>query len=549
MACGCGLWRWLSSLCEVPVEDSPGLRLQLLLEQKEAERQLEKKEAERQKEQADEARAREEAEEQARIEEILRRREKMTPEEKLQDCLSYFESLKQTEVEELPQEVAPPIAEELVEPKAPDVPKGPQGCFEEWLELHFGHGEQSFPSKAFRAPEEIFSDAASLVEVLQQSAEQLSEEAKSAGSFQRLNRLIAELEGTLEEPDPERVQRAKDLHRRHAAVAAELARSLAALDGDGPACAALVALAILAAGTLAEPPWDSRVLPFEAPMYMLSTADVCCALASERCGLLLKDFLLTSRPDWYDWLDWSLLQRTGVAWWVLGKDELDDFLVQRLCQASRERLRLRQRSLGAQGWQLEVRELRELEDEWLFWCIVQGLSLRQLQALLRVPELSGATGMRTLFEHPHVKEPSFLKKNASRLRQIHRYKFAAALFLLAESPDDAAVILAHYCRDSQLMLLALRKHPEARKKCLRGLLDDRPQDPWLQLCVVAHIGEAPAKADSEVKGFATFEGLRLSSSEGLEEATLRLCRKPSNPTQKPTVAESPEASILQSFNW
>ena len=110
-------------------------------------------------------------------------------------------------------------------------------------------------------------------------------------------------------------------------------------------------------------------------------------------------------------------------------------------------------------------------DEAVFWSVVLGASCPKLRALCKTGLFKEEAGgqLWTLLSHERANEPAFLRKNAFRLLELHRFHLAAALFLLAGSCEEALQIISRHLKDLQLCVLVARdpKHREALQKARR----------------------------------------------------------------------------------
>ena len=107
-------------------------------------------------------------------------------------------------------------------------------------------------------------------------------------------------------------------------------------------------------------------------------------------------------------------------------------------------------------------------DEAVFWSVVLGATAPKLRALCKTGLFKEGQGgqLWTLLSHERANEPAFLRKNAFRLLELHRFHLAAALFLLAGSCEEALQIISRHLKDLQLCVLVARdpKHREALQK-------------------------------------------------------------------------------------
>ncbi|CAK9030777.1 Uncharacterized protein SCF082_LOCUS19343 [Durusdinium trenchii] len=207
------------------------------------------------------------------------------------------------------------------------------------------------------------------------------------------------------------------------------------LHGDYPTTRLVVALAAMEMGQDL-----ARHGELPGPFQSLSSADVCWGLVSEKRRLVLET-LLGSGP-----VSWPELRCSNVAYWLGTRQaqslELVEFLLTRLVQSSLAKLRSNTQggSLEMSDAQAEARSnsRRQNIDEAVFWSVVLGSNVTKLRALLRTGLLreSQTGGLAVLLQHERVGEPDFLRKNAFRLLELHRFHLSAALFLLSGIEDD-----------------------------------------------------------------------------------------------------------------
>lgn len=333
----------------------------------------------------------------------------------------------------------------------------------------------------------------------------------------------------------------------------------------------VVALAALDIGGLWPPP--SAPLPglreTNWPLLCnMSTADACWALCSEKKRLIIEQMLpgVYAEGRW----TWAELRQTAIGWWLAapGDEQQLEALVTKLAQSSMVRLRkiaspesprhkAMRNGTGPEEDPLEAEEeaarqaaaKRHALDEGVFWSVLLGAGVPKLKALLRTGVLkehtTGSGGsLEALLQHPKSSDPEFLRKNAFRLLQLHRYHLAAAVFLLSGSFAEAAQVVATRMEDLQLMLLVTRKN----KACARRLLEEhvidghhKSGDPWLSFLLSWHLGDhescrrranacsAAALAQQEQNlpnavMSLTFNGVE-AEAEPLFDGVLRLCTR------------------------
>merc|ERR1712039_80502 len=95
------------------------------------------------------------------------------------------------------------------------------------------------------------------------------------------------------------------------------------------------------------------------------------------------------------------------------------------------------------------------------------------------------------------------RKNAFRLLQLHRFHLAAALFVLGDSMEEAAKVVAGHLRDIQLMVLVTRNCRQVAAPLLLECLEESAfssVDPWLNFLLAWHAGktDVATKAASHV---------------------------------------------------
>ncbi|CAE7211195.1 DMXL2 [Symbiodinium microadriaticum] len=285
----------------------------------------------------------------------------------------------------------------------------------------------------------------------------------------------------------------------------------------------------------------------QGPFLGPATADVLWGLVAQQKPLLLENWVLVPGSP----LGWQMMRATGVGWWGSALDQI----VTRLAQASMAKLRsssshaLPQSSLasfdaGVWGRAPEEQEqavqavARKLAvDEAVFWSVVLGATAPKLRALCKTGLFKEGQGgqLWTLLSHERANEPAFLRKNAFRLLELHRFHLAAALFLLAGSCEEALQIISRHLKDLQLCVLVARdpKHREALQKVLQRTEAAAAEDLWLTRLLAHHGRDAEAMAAMEPAATASpttpraplgqsFDGLRLSRTRLLPEVERRL---------------------------
>ncbi|CAE7670819.1 DMXL2 [Symbiodinium sp. CCMP2456] len=272
----------------------------------------------------------------------------------------------------------------------------------------------------------------------------------------------------------------------------------------------------------------------QGPFLGPATADVLWGLVAQQKPLLLENWVLVpGSPSC-----WQMMRATGVGWWGSALDQI----VTRLAQASMAKLRsssshslslavARQSQssvatfdAGVWGRAPEEQEqvARKLAvDEAVFWSVVLGATAPKLRALCKTGLFKEGQGgqLWTLLSHERANEPAFLRKNAFRLLELHRFHLAAALFLLAGSCEEALQIISRHLKDLQLCVLVARdpKHREALQKVLQRT---EAEDVWLRRLLAYH-SQAASEAEPEepqrkrgatgaTAGQQDFDGLRLS---------------------------------------
>lgn len=485
---------------------------------------------------------------QAELVRLEQRRANLEGEELQKDCLSYFaaaEWLQRRDESESPatpatRDTTAPTAEAATAEEEPEDAEASSSlaavvaeAFEEWLQSKGRWGSSSSGSQL----------AASLVETLRRCAELAEEEIATqeeqdpheSSLGEQLDKLLEQFESPSaasgarpETSEDEALESAlaPDSHRMHAlACHAERCRDvgnqvvplLPCLEGDLASAQLVVALATLdiGSGLISNSPEVRHKL--QSPLRALSTVDVCWGLCSEKQALIVQHMLPSTQSSGA-WC-WAELRRSGVAWWLggcnnLAKAELDS-IVKKLAQASLNKLKQPSTTWDANRsselfsiWGCAPSEdacvARRLAiDEAVFWSVVMGAKIPKLRVLahtglLREPDPPNSTGtqgraggIEALLQHERVAQPDFLRKNAFRLLQLHRYHLAATLFLLCDCFDEAARVLAGHLRDLQLVLVVTRSCREiARPLLLDRLAEMSPDsDPWLSFMLAWHAGD------------------------------------------------------------
>jgi len=406
--------------------------------------------------------------------------------------------------------------------------------------------------------------AEGLREALERTAEEVEEAAREAegspsveapGITEALDRLLekyaaeeaniadrADVKIVNNAPSTEAGTSVKELQARTAhlrAVGGRLTALLPCLAEDLATTRLVSSLTALDIGSAGVPYSDAEccAADFRAPLRVLSTADVCWALCSEKRRLVADSLLpgVLSQGRW----SWPEIRRTGVGWWLCGAGtEVLDALVTKLAQSAVAQLRQKATSAQPALFRTDsaVVSAKFMADEALFWYVLLGTKLARLRALLKTGILSGEPALTKLLEHPRSGEAQFIRKNAFRLLQLHRFHLAAALFVLSDSHDEAARVVAGHLCDLQLVLVLTRHRPAVAKQLLLDHMDSplAQRDPWLRMLLAWHAGDRdavlrctqPAEPACIMEpvpdGMAPvplFDGaLRLSSSdEGLQE--------------------------------
>ncbi|CAE7234336.1 Dmxl2 [Symbiodinium necroappetens] len=271
----------------------------------------------------------------------------------------------------------------------------------------------------------------------------------------------------------------------------------------------------------------------QGPFLGPATADVLWGLVAQQKPLLLENWVLVPGSPF----GWQMMRATGVGWWG---SALDQIVTPQRPQSS-----LSTFDAGVWGRAPEEQEqvARKLAvDEAVFWSVVLGATAPKLRALCKTGLFKEGQGgqLWTLLSHERANEPAFLRKNAFRLLELHRFHLAAALFLLAGSCEEALQIISRHLKDLQLCVLVARdpKHREALQKVLQRT-EAAAEDLWL-MRLLAHHGGAEAMAAMEPAATAStaspaspatmpraqlhqsFDGLRLSQTRLLPEVERRI---------------------------
>lgn len=278
---------------------------------------------------------------------------------------------------------------------------------------------------------------------------------------------------------------------------------------------------------------------FRAPLGALSTADACWALCSEKRHLVVERMLPSAAAEgrW----SWPEVRRCGVGWWLCGAsascssascDDRDasarqleqmDAIVSKLAQSAVAQLRHYEKTgkfLGQKSSTMLERcdssnskALQRLADKAVFWYVLLGTKLTKLKALVKTGVLRAEPALAALLNHEKSEDPLFLRKNAFRLLQLHRFQLAVALFLLCDCWEEAASVAAKHLQDMQLVLILARRRPDISAPMLRNMLAELPppasgsamgEDAWLRLLLAWHVGDAAeaARAVSSVAAAA-----------------------------------------------
>mmetsp|Transcript_58873 Transcript_58873/g.170280 ORF Transcript_58873/g.170280 Transcript_58873/m.170280 type:complete len:693 (-) Transcript_58873:192-2270(-) len=320
--------------------------------------------------------------------------------------------------------------------------------------------------------------------------------------------------------------------QRYRAVADRVDALAPTLHGDAASARTVAALAVLdlvdfvsaggddeaGAGRFVEPGGAEAAdfRSFRAPVRAMSSADVCWALCSEKRRLILERMLPGMGADgrW----DWPQVRRTCVGWWLCGigagthyarhvpapEVGLADTIVANLWRSAMTSLRAFEKTGRLPGNTAKVEEPdtkrigRQLTDEVVFWYALMGTTLTKLRALLKTGALSSEPALQQLFSHERSEEPEFMRKNAFRLLQLHRYHLAVALFVLSDSYEEAARVVVSHLRDLQLLLVLLRRQPQLSLPLLRehvsGLSPKERADPWLRALLEWQMGGEAERA-------------------------------------------------------
>lgn len=274
-----------------------------------------------------------------------------------------------------------------------------------------------------------------------------------------------------------------------------------------------------------------------------STADACWALSAQRQhweGGCLRCTTMDELAAHCDgcW-SWEVLRQTAVGWWLHGPDGAKqlDVIVLKVAQCMLARLRTAcsgeasgvaddatprfgsDASARLSGPGCASGASRGQRDEAFFWCVASGARTARLRQLLR----AGAWGqepepaLEALLQNEGMEDPGWLRRNAFRLLQLHRYHLASALFHLSDEiagggEGDAPRVVAAHLGDLQLALVLSRGRPEAVAPLLRGELDSSPlvcRDAWLHFLLAWRLGDiaraklcAAAAKSSEVDAVA-----------------------------------------------
>lgn len=548
--CSCGdgilsLGDWFRSICEpsTPAEEPGHARLQRIHEERAREQAAAKARAEELKLE-NERKAKEWEKEMAEIE---KRRAELEGEALEKDCLAYFATAdlllarhedgneEETQDEETPQteEVA---AEELppVENKSP-IPEIllswlDERCLPDDVQASFG---QLPDERCLGLADSLLESLKASARFCEETADTFAppkEEEEGESLSEQLERLLAKYEdpdaqdtsplastGNAENVDLGELVHLQEHIAACSAVSDRLSPLIPVLEGDLATTRLVVALSTVDIGCDLARHVPDGSLP--APFQSLSTADVCWGLCSEKRRLVLDACCLKLTAEW------SELRRNGVGWWISARDpqglELLNLLVTKLAQSSLAKLRSQTQLGGA----LEIMDANEARsnvrrqniDEAVFWSVVLGSTIPKLRALLKTGLLreSQQGGLAVLLQHEKVGEPEFLRKNAFRLLQLHRYHLAAALFLLSDAVEEAALVLANHLQDLQLVLVVTRRHPDVCHGIMKKCLEDLPDDPWLRLLLAYHGGDTVRPSFSENV---------TSAEQEIFDRSLRLCQ-------------------------
>lgn len=559
-SCGAGilsLGDWFRSLCEpsTPAEEPGHARLQRIHEERAREQAAAKARAEELKLE-NERKAKEWEKEMVEIE---KRRAELTTGEALEkDCLAYFATADlllarhedATEETVEVSEATPQTGTEVVAsedlPEAVEVPKSPipeillswldERCLLDDLQASASASFGQLPdARCLGLAESLLKSLKASARFCEETADTFAppkEEEEGESLSEQLEKLLAKYEdpdGPQDTSPPstgaaeaaEHVDGELHVHlQEHIAacnaVSDKLSPLIPVLEGDLATTRLVVALSVVDIGCDLARHVPEGSLP--APFRSLSTADVCWGLCSEKRRLVV-DAMLTA--------EWSELRRNGVGWWISAREaqglELLNLLVTKLAQASLAKLRSQTQLGGALEIMDSANEARsnvrrQNIDEAVFWSVVLGSSIPKLRALLKTGLLreSQQGGLAVLLQHEKVGEPEFLRKNAFRLLQLHRYHLAAALFLLSDAVEEAALVLANHLQDLQLVLLVTRRHPDVCHGIMKKCLEDIPAgDPWLRLLLTYHGGDTVRPSFSENE---------TSAQQELFDRSLRLCQ-------------------------
>jgi hypothetical protein len=269
---------------------------------------------------------------------------------------------------------------------------------------------------------------------------------------------------------------------------------LPAISDDFASARAVMAFASVDAGVPESTSVGSKNEGFLGAASMLSTADVCWALCSEKRRLLV-DSLLPSVAAAAGRYSWPELRQFGIGWWLRGdgseaQDEILKSVLTKLAQSSVTELK-KQTGLAESMFSSSDGDkgARRLVDEAVFWYVVLGANLNKIRALFKTGVLKGDAGVQSLLCHERCGEEGFMRKNAFRLLQLHRFQLAAAIFVLSENYEEAAKVVSKHMCDLQLTIIMARRAPHVIAPVIRERIEDAPevqQDPWLHVLLAWH---------------------------------------------------------------
>ena len=270
----------------------------------------------------------------------------------------------------------------------------------------------------------------------------------------------------------------------------------------------------------------------------LSTADACWGLCCQQKLLVDILFPRSKRAPW----SWQSFRLCGVAWWL--EMPLLDQLITRLAQASTAKLRCASTTWtqkkndvwGVAPAEQETFARRLAVDEAVFWSVLLGATVSRLKALVRTglfreEKTKESTKLAQLFEHPKAQAAQsdtngdgsngFLRKNAFRCLELHRFHLAAALFLLSGSCAEACQVVQRHLKDLQLCVLVARKRNdlEVLRSTMQNTLQNQNHcchnDPWLRFLLAWHAGTKMEAVNAANAAAANADAAAAAAGVGL----------------------------------